>query len=186
MVKAELAKRNINYVQLVGMLEESHGVTDTPQNLSNKIARGKFSAVFANASDRSEYRVTALDKDTNPRIFTICHDEGKIEVTNQALKQHHNNREGQNGYGKAKSKIKDNQKYGNDLGSSVATGDIITNSPPYESHNIENRHHEKGEHRNGQSFSIAPLDFEVSGARCLGSYHGCSGAGLCNCRLSNR
>ena len=46
MVKAELAKRNINYVQLAGLLEEAYGVTETPQNLSNKIARGKFSAVF--------------------------------------------------------------------------------------------------------------------------------------------
>ena len=46
MVKAELAKRNINYVQLAGLLEDAYGVTETPQNLSNKIARGKFSAVF--------------------------------------------------------------------------------------------------------------------------------------------
>lgn len=46
MVKSELAKRNINYVTLAGMLEESYGVTESPQNLSNKIARGKFSAVF--------------------------------------------------------------------------------------------------------------------------------------------
>lgn len=46
MIKAELAKRNINYVALAGMLEEAYGVTDSPQNLSNKIARGKFSAIF--------------------------------------------------------------------------------------------------------------------------------------------
>ena len=46
MVKAELAKRNINYVQLAGKLGEAYGVSETPQNLSNKIARGKFSAVF--------------------------------------------------------------------------------------------------------------------------------------------
>ena len=46
MVKAELARKGINYVTLAGMLEEAYGVTDSPQNLSNKIARGKFSAVF--------------------------------------------------------------------------------------------------------------------------------------------
>lgn len=46
MVKSELAKRNINYVALAGLLEEAYGVTESPQNLSNKIARGKFSAVF--------------------------------------------------------------------------------------------------------------------------------------------
>lgn len=46
MVKAELAKRNINYVALARMLKASYGINETPQNLSNKIARGKFSAVF--------------------------------------------------------------------------------------------------------------------------------------------
>ncbi|MDB4222279.1 DUF6471 domain-containing protein [Granulosicoccus sp.] len=46
LLKAELAKRNTNYVQLAEMLKESYGVVETPQNLSNKIARGKFSAVF--------------------------------------------------------------------------------------------------------------------------------------------
>mgnify|MGYP000571586752 CR=1 FL=1 len=46
LLKAELAKRNINYVQLAGMLAEAYGSTESSQNLSNKIARGKFSAVF--------------------------------------------------------------------------------------------------------------------------------------------
>lgn len=46
MVKAELARKGINYVALAGLLEEAYGVTESPQNLSNKIARGKFSAVF--------------------------------------------------------------------------------------------------------------------------------------------
>ena len=46
LLKAELAKRNINYVQLAEMLKEFYGSTESPQNLSNKIARGKFSAVF--------------------------------------------------------------------------------------------------------------------------------------------
>lgn len=45
-LKAELAKRNINYIQLSKLLEENYGITESPQNLSNKIARGKFSAVF--------------------------------------------------------------------------------------------------------------------------------------------
>lgn len=43
---AELAKRNINYVQLAELLKEAYGSSESPQNLSNKIARGKFSAVF--------------------------------------------------------------------------------------------------------------------------------------------
>ncbi len=46
LLKAELAKRNTNYVQLAEMLKDKYGVVETPQNLSNKIARGKFSAVF--------------------------------------------------------------------------------------------------------------------------------------------
>ena len=46
LLKAELAKRNINYVQLAELLAEAYGSTESPQNLSNKIARGKFSAIF--------------------------------------------------------------------------------------------------------------------------------------------
>lgn len=45
LVKGELAKRNINYIELASCLAKI-GVIDTPQNLSNKIARGTFSAVF--------------------------------------------------------------------------------------------------------------------------------------------
>lgn len=46
LLKAELARRNINYVQLAELLNDAYGITESPQNLSNKIARGKFSAVF--------------------------------------------------------------------------------------------------------------------------------------------
>jgi len=46
LLKAELAKRNINYVKLAELLAEAYGSAESSQNLSNKIARGKFSAVF--------------------------------------------------------------------------------------------------------------------------------------------
>ena len=46
LLKAELAKRNINYQKLSALLDEKYGITESPQNLSNKVARGKFSAVF--------------------------------------------------------------------------------------------------------------------------------------------
>jgi len=46
LLKAELAKRNINYQQLSALFLEKYGVTESPQNLSNKVARGKFSAIF--------------------------------------------------------------------------------------------------------------------------------------------
>ena len=46
LLKAELAKRNINYQQLSALLQEKYKITESPQNLSNKVARGKFSAVF--------------------------------------------------------------------------------------------------------------------------------------------
>jgi len=45
MVRAELARRNLSYVDLAERLG-AMGVTDTPKNLSNKIAQGKFSAAF--------------------------------------------------------------------------------------------------------------------------------------------
>lgn len=44
-LKAELAKRNISYVQLAEMLSEK-GIAENPQNLSNKIGRGTFGAIF--------------------------------------------------------------------------------------------------------------------------------------------
>ena len=46
LLKAELAKRNINYIQLAELLQDNYGIKESPQNLSNKIARGKFSAIF--------------------------------------------------------------------------------------------------------------------------------------------
>ena len=45
MLRAELARRNLNYVDLAERLR-SVGITETPKNLSNKIARGMFTAAF--------------------------------------------------------------------------------------------------------------------------------------------
>lgn len=45
LVKAELAKRNVNYIRLSKMLSEK-GIDESPQNLSNKISRGTFGAIF--------------------------------------------------------------------------------------------------------------------------------------------
>lgn len=45
LLKGELAKRNINYIQLSERLKKI-GIDESPQNLSNKIARGTFGATF--------------------------------------------------------------------------------------------------------------------------------------------
>ena len=45
-LKAEIARRNVKYKDLSVTLEELYGVKESPQNLSNKIARGTFSAIF--------------------------------------------------------------------------------------------------------------------------------------------
>ena len=45
LLKAQLAFHNVNYVQLAELLKEM-GIDESPQNISNKIARGTFSAVF--------------------------------------------------------------------------------------------------------------------------------------------
>jgi Domain of unknown function (DUF6471) len=45
MLRAELARRNLSYVDLADRLR-AIGIEDTPKNLSNKIARGMFSAAF--------------------------------------------------------------------------------------------------------------------------------------------
>jgi len=45
MLKAELKRKNVTYAQLVGKLADI-GVMDTEPNIRNKLARGKFTAVF--------------------------------------------------------------------------------------------------------------------------------------------
>lgn len=45
LLKAELKRRNITYQELVEKLAVL-GVTETPENIANKISRGKFTAVF--------------------------------------------------------------------------------------------------------------------------------------------
>lgn len=46
MIKSELAKQNIDYIELSKRLDNI-GVTDTQLNLANKINRGTFSFLFA-------------------------------------------------------------------------------------------------------------------------------------------
>lgn len=45
-LKAEIARKNVKYKDLSVTLAENYGVNESPQNLSNKIARGTFSAIF--------------------------------------------------------------------------------------------------------------------------------------------
>jgi len=45
LLKAELKRRNLSYADLAAKLH-AVGVVESPENINNKIARGKFSAVF--------------------------------------------------------------------------------------------------------------------------------------------
>ena len=45
LLKAELAKRDVSYPQLANLLAQL-GIHDSPENLANKINRGRFSALF--------------------------------------------------------------------------------------------------------------------------------------------
>jgi len=45
MLKAELKRRDITYQELADKLATA-GIAETPENIANKISRGKFSAVF--------------------------------------------------------------------------------------------------------------------------------------------
>jgi hypothetical protein len=45
LLKAELVRRDISYQQLAELLARM-GVRETPENLANKINRGKFGAMF--------------------------------------------------------------------------------------------------------------------------------------------
>lgn len=45
LLKAELKRRNVTYEQLAQRLGEM-GIDETPENIANKLSRGKFTAVF--------------------------------------------------------------------------------------------------------------------------------------------
>lgn len=45
LLRAEMTRRGVTYEELAGKLA-AIGVTDTAVNLRNKVARGRFSAVF--------------------------------------------------------------------------------------------------------------------------------------------
>lgn len=45
LLKAEIKKRNLTYIQVVDKLNEM-GVAENERNFRNKIGRGKFTAVF--------------------------------------------------------------------------------------------------------------------------------------------
>lgn len=61
LLKAELARRGISYIELAKRLE-AVDVHESPENLNNKINRGKFSAVFlVQCMKALEIRVIRLD-----------------------------------------------------------------------------------------------------------------------------
>lgn len=45
LLKAELARKDISYKELVEKLA-ALGISETPENIANKISRGKFTAIF--------------------------------------------------------------------------------------------------------------------------------------------
>ena len=45
LLKAELIRRNISYQELANLLR-GIGIDETPENLTTKINRGRFSAIF--------------------------------------------------------------------------------------------------------------------------------------------
>ena len=45
LIKAEIARKNISLIDLSKKLEVM-GISETPQNISNKINRGTFGAIF--------------------------------------------------------------------------------------------------------------------------------------------
>ncbi|MCL4469913.1 MAG: DUF6471 domain-containing protein [Gammaproteobacteria bacterium] len=45
LLKAELKRREVTYLQLAEKLADI-GISESPENIANKISRGKFSAVF--------------------------------------------------------------------------------------------------------------------------------------------
>lgn len=44
-IKSEIARKNLSLIEVANKLEEM-GISETPQNISNKINRGTFGAIF--------------------------------------------------------------------------------------------------------------------------------------------
>ena len=44
-IKSEIARKNLSLIEVANKLEEL-GISDTPQNISNKINRGTVGAIF--------------------------------------------------------------------------------------------------------------------------------------------
>jgi len=44
-LKAEISRKNLNYIEISARLE-AMGIHESPQNISNKIGRGTFGAIF--------------------------------------------------------------------------------------------------------------------------------------------
>ena len=67
LLRAEMARRSITYEELAGRLA-SIGVQDTAVNVRNKVARGRFSAVFLVQCLRAVgVRALRLSEDTDQR-----------------------------------------------------------------------------------------------------------------------
>lgn len=45
LLKSEIVKRNLSYIDVAERLKQL-GIEETPQNISNKITRGTFGAIF--------------------------------------------------------------------------------------------------------------------------------------------
>ncbi|MDV7341357.1 DUF6471 domain-containing protein [Terasakiella sp. A23] len=45
LLKSEIARKDLNFIEVSERLQEL-GIEESPQNISNKIARGSFSATF--------------------------------------------------------------------------------------------------------------------------------------------
>lgn len=45
LIKGELKRRDVSYHALSGLLKDM-GVTESPENIANKISRGQFTAIF--------------------------------------------------------------------------------------------------------------------------------------------
>jgi len=73
MLKGELKRRGVSYAQLVGKLADI-GVVDSEPNIRNKLARGKFTAVFLvqwlQAIGRSSLRLSLDSWCSSPKCAT--------------------------------------------------------------------------------------------------------------------
>jgi hypothetical protein len=91
LLKAELKRRDLSYADLVRRLADL-GLRDNPRNVSNKISRGTFSAVFLfQCLEALGVRVIHLDNNPGlvPPNLEVMSSKSSVQIAKRTARRKH-------------------------------------------------------------------------------------------------